>query len=187
MSAWYSYQQHERAHYKFRVCAFTAEPLLTLNRHDPPSFTAGGPPSSVRIRCTVTRKSYTRRRASAPAAARFPTAATRVPAGTFDFTFYVYDPALFLRYDESSRAVQTMLSYAPLLAGVDLASENWQPHFRTGHARLAHAPAREAPTRRRREVPLHRAPHHAGPARVQRARGRGARLRRDVHAHLRHP
>ncbi|TVU33928.1 hypothetical protein EJB05_15744, partial [Eragrostis curvula] len=103
---------------------FATEPLLSLDRHEPPPCT--GPPSSVRIRCAVTRRYSSRRLAGDGLAV--PDRRADGPV-TGEQTFYVYDPALFLRYDDASRAVHGMLAQMPPLAGVDLSPENWQPHF----------------------------------------------------------
>lgn len=90
-----------------------------LDRREPPPC-AGS--SSVRIRLSLSRGYSSRRlagngRSTSDKLDRF--------ARRDEKTFYVYDPALFLSYEETRRAVHAMVASMPLLAGVDVSTDNW--------------------------------------------------------------
>lgn len=104
---------------KTRVSVPDRTCITRLERREPPPC-AG--PSSVHI-CLAVSREYSSRRL---AGRGFPVAEHRDKgARKGEQTFYVYDPALFLRYEETRRAVHAMLASMPQLLGVDVSTDNW--------------------------------------------------------------
>ncbi|KAF8670756.1 hypothetical protein HU200_050421 [Digitaria exilis] len=141
-----------------------------LDRCEPPPCSGS---SSVRIRLFLSRAYSSRRLAG-----RSTTDKLDKIARKGEQIFYVYDPALFLSYDETRRAVHAMVASMPLLAGFDVSTDNWA----SCAALDAVATARRRRRVRRRPLPLLRGARDGGHPRVQRAQGGGARLRRHGHA-----
>ncbi|CAL4956334.1 unnamed protein product [Urochloa decumbens] len=90
-----------------------------LDRREPPPC-AGS--SSVRIRLTLTRECKSRRLGRGSYAT---TDQRDKQAGKGEQVFYVYDPALFLSYEATRRAVHAMVASMPMLRGVDVSTDNW--------------------------------------------------------------
>ncbi|KAK8452886.1 hypothetical protein SEVIR_5G190900v4 [Setaria viridis] len=90
-----------------------------LDRREPPPCEGS---SSVRVRLFLSRE-YSSRRLAGGGHAR--TDHRDKCAGNGDQIFYVYDPALFLSYEATRRAVHGMLASMPLLRGVDISTDNW--------------------------------------------------------------
>ncbi|TVU30468.1 hypothetical protein EJB05_22094, partial [Eragrostis curvula] len=82
-------------------------------------------PSSVRIRCTLSR-AYSSRRLGG--GGRTATDRRDKDPVTDEQTFFVYDPSTFLRYEDMRRVIQGMLASMSLLQGVDISSDNWLNH-----------------------------------------------------------
>ncbi|CAL5083719.1 unnamed protein product [Urochloa decumbens] len=94
-----------------------------LERREPPPSRG---PSSVRIRCTLTRTYSSRKLGGGTQTVE--DHSDKEP-GTAEQTFFVYDPSVFLRYEDSRRAVYGMLASMPLLQGVNIWTDNWISHF----------------------------------------------------------
>ncbi|KAL6883553.1 hypothetical protein ACP4OV_010967 [Aristida adscensionis] len=96
------------------------ECLTLLERREPGPC---GGPSSVRIRCTLSR-AYSSRKLGAGGMAVPDDRRNdfdgdgRRHGGTDERTFFVYDSSTFLRYGDTRRALRGMLASVPLLRGV---------------------------------------------------------------------
>ncbi|OEL17467.1 hypothetical protein BAE44_0021518 [Dichanthelium oligosanthes] len=94
-----------------------------LERRDPPPCRG---PSTVRIRCTLSRTYSSRKLGGGRQAVE--DHSDKEPA-TDEQEFLVYDPSVFLRYEDARRAVHGMLASMALLQGVDVSTDNWLSHF----------------------------------------------------------
>ncbi|CAO2179660.1 unnamed protein product [Urochloa humidicola] len=90
-----------------------------LDYREPPPCTGS---SSVRIRLTLSRECKSRRLGRGD----YTTTDQRDRhAGKGEQVFYVYDPALFLSYEETRRALHAMVASMRVLRGVDASTDNW--------------------------------------------------------------
>ncbi|CAN6175974.1 unnamed protein product [Urochloa humidicola] len=87
-----------------------------VERREPPPSSG---PSSLRIRCTLSR-TYSSRKLGGRQAVDH---SDKEPE-TAEQTFFVSDPSVFLRYEDSRRAVHGMLASMPLLQGFNFSTDN---------------------------------------------------------------
>ncbi|CAO2183668.1 unnamed protein product [Urochloa humidicola] len=97
----------------FTTRVVVSECLTRLERRDPPPCVG---PSSVRIRCTMARVYSTRKLGGGSITSGSAPGHRDESPRTDEQTFYVPDSSVFLRYEESRRAIHGMLASMPWIA-----------------------------------------------------------------------